>query len=82
MRREIITVANHIMTTCPRCGANNETNRSACWDCFAPLQGALAAKIKPSQFRGHGGVIPEVVATEPTAADQGTAKKKGLFGKK
>lgn len=82
MRRPKITVANRIMTICPRCGANNDTNRAACWDCFAPLQGALAAKIKPAQFRGNGGVVPEALTPEPVAADAGNGKKKGLFGKK
>jgi predicted amidophosphoribosyltransferase len=79
MRRQQPTVANRNMTTCPRCGANNEADRFACWDCFAPLQGALAAKVKPAQYRGNGGVTPETAAADAGAAP---AKKKGLFGKK
>lgn len=67
------------MTTCARCGANNEINRSACWDCFAPLTGAIAAKVKPMLLAGHGGVTVEA---PPEFAAAAPAKKKGMFGKK
>lgn len=67
------------MTTCPRCGANNEANRAACWDCFAPLTGAIAAKVKPMLLAGNGGVTMEPT---PEAVGAVPAKKKGLFGKK
>jgi hypothetical protein len=67
------------MTTCSRCGANNEVNRAACWDCFAPLTGAIAAKVKPMLLAGHGGVTVEPAQEFAAPA---AAKKKGLFGKK
>jgi hypothetical protein len=73
------------MITCPRCGANNESDRAACWNCYAPLTGALAARVKPMVLTGHGGAV-EAVA-EPS--DNGGVppppeppKKRGLFGKK
>ena len=71
------------MTTCPRCGANNESDRAACWNCYAALTGAMAGRVKPMTLTGHGGVVE---VADPV--DNGgvppppPAKKRGLFGKK
>lgn len=76
------------MMICPRCGSNNDTGKVACWNCFAPLQGALATKVKPMVLTGRGGVesAPEA-AMEAADLNNGVPqpepkKKRGLFSKK
>jgi hypothetical protein len=73
------------MMICPRCGSNNDSGRAACWNCYAPLQGALASRVKPMVLAGKGSVpAPEaalVASGEPEPAPE-PPKKRGLFGKK
>lgn len=75
------------MMICPRCGSNNESGRSACWNCYAPLQGALASRVKPMVLTGTGNAIPLPDAAEAAEAmepmpEAEPKKKRGLFGKK
>jgi hypothetical protein len=35
------------MKTCPRCGVENKPERAACWNCWAPLEGATGAAAAP-----------------------------------
>jgi hypothetical protein len=78
------------MTLCPRCAADNEPTRAACWNCYAPLQGTAATKVKPMTLVGTGGITVTQTAVAddtmmeplpggpPPAAEP--AKKRGLFG--
>lgn len=73
------------MTTCPRCGSNNDDDRAACWNCYAPLSGAAAKRVKPMVLTGHGGAVeaaPEAAADDMGVPPPPPPKKKGLFGKK
>ncbi|HEY3266429.1 MAG TPA: hypothetical protein VGM37_05855 [Armatimonadota bacterium] len=67
------------MTTCPRCNAANEADRAACWNCFAPLTGPLASKVKPMTLVAAA-AVPQLPAEAPAAAP--TPKRKNRFGKK
>lgn len=75
------------MMICPRCGSNNDSGRSACWNCFAPLQGSLASRVKPMVLTGHGGAVAAPEAAEAAADAEAPPvvepkKKRGLFGRK
>lgn len=71
------------MTTCPRCVAQNETGRAACWNCYAPLSGPLANRVKPSSLAGRGApVVTDAPADTGIPPAPEPPKKRGLFGKK
>ena len=77
------------MTLCPRCATDNEATRASCWNCFAPLQGAAATRVKPMLLVGKGpDLMMEPVPVQEPGADflpgapppAEPPKKKGLFG--
>jgi uncharacterized OB-fold protein len=70
------------MTLCPRCGANNDEARAACWNCFAPLTGRLASRVKPMNLSGRGVVVEEPILEGEEPEPAPPPKKRGLFGRK
>lgn len=48
------------MKTCPRCGVENKPEKSACWNCWAPLEAPSGGALRPLPKRGPSLRIPTV----------------------